>query len=163
MPGRTLRDLVAPPVRKMAGSAWFAGAGPKVVPHLDRVLHRITRGRLLLSRVLVPSLVLTTTGHRSGLPRPVALACLPEPDGTYLVVGSNYGRPEHPVWTANLLHEPLAEVNDKGRTIPVTALLLDGADRAGVWPRLVRVWPVYDAYAARSGRDLRVFRLTPRT
>jgi hypothetical protein len=30
-----------------------------------------------------------------------------------------------------------------------------------VWPRLIRIWSVYDTYVARAGRKLRVFRLTP--
>ena len=34
-------------------------------------------------------------------------------------------------------------------------------DRAEVWPRLVAVWPLYDAYEDRAGRGLRVFHLTP--
>jgi hypothetical protein len=33
--------------------------------------------------------------------------------------------------------------------------------RAEVWPRLVAVWPLYDAYEDRAGRGLRVFHLTP--
>jgi hypothetical protein len=30
-----------------------------------------------------------------------------------------------------------------------------------VWPRLVAVWPLYDAYEDRAGRSLRVFHLAP--
>ncbi|MEV5709010.1 nitroreductase family deazaflavin-dependent oxidoreductase [Actinoallomurus sp. NPDC052274] len=157
-----LKSVISPPVQRMAGSAWFAKVGPKVVPPLDRALHRLSGGRLLLAQYIVPSLVLTATGHRSGLPRRTPLACLPEPDGSYLVVGSNFGREHHPAWTTNLLHEPNAEVDHRGRTIPVTARLLEGAERAEVWPRLVKVWPTFDRYVERSGRELRVFRLEPR-
>ena len=160
MPSRTLQTTLGPAVRRMAGSAWFAKVAPSFIPRLDRVLHRISRGRLLTSQALVPSIVLTTTGRQSGLPRRVPLACLPEPGGSYVVVGSNFGRDHHPAWTANLLHDPAAEVGDGGRVIAVTARLLTGEERAEVWPRLLEVWPVYDRYVERSGRDLRVFRLT---
>jgi hypothetical protein len=44
----------------------------------------------------------------------------------------------------------------------VTAHLLEGEERAAVWPRLLKIWPVYDTYVERSGRELRVFRLTRR-
>ncbi len=161
MPSRTLQTTLGPAVRRMAGSALFAKVAPSFIPRLDRVLHRITGGRLIISQALVPSIMLTTTGHKSGLPRRVPLACLPEPGGSYVVVGSNFGRDHHPAWTANLLHDPVAEVGAGGRVIPVTARFLEGEDREEVWPRLLEVWPVYDRYVERSGRDLRVFRLTP--
>jgi deazaflavin-dependent oxidoreductase (nitroreductase family) len=160
MPTLTHRTL-APLVRRISGSRWFARVGPKIVPPLDRALHRVSGGRLLLAQALVPSLVLTTTGSVSGRPRQVPLACLPEPDGGWIVVGSNFGRERHPAWTANLLGEPRATVHHRGRTVPVTARLLEGAEREEVWPRLLRVWPVYATYAGRVERELRVFRLVP--
>ncbi|MFC7728992.1 nitroreductase family deazaflavin-dependent oxidoreductase [Actinomadura keratinilytica] len=79
-----------------------------------------------------------------------------------MVVGSNFGRDKHPAWSGNLLKNPEAEVSFRGRTVPVTARLLDDAERAEIWPRLLEVWPVYDRYAGRVTRQLRVFRLTPR-
>ncbi|MFL6053057.1 MAG: nitroreductase family deazaflavin-dependent oxidoreductase [Actinoallomurus sp.] len=162
MPPSRLKAVISPPVQRMAGSAWFAKVGPKVVPPLDRALHRLSGGRFLLGQYIVPTLVLTAVGHRSGLPRQIPLACLPEPDGSFVVVGSNFGRENHPAWTTNLLNKPKAEVSYRGRTTPVTARLLEGAERAEVWPRLLAVWPTYDRYVERSGRELRVFRLEPR-
>ncbi|MEX1175074.1 MAG: nitroreductase/quinone reductase family protein [Mycobacterium sp.] len=44
-------------------------------------------GRFIVGRLLVPSLVLTTTGRRSGEPRDAPLACMPA-DGGWYVVGS---------------------------------------------------------------------------
>jgi deazaflavin-dependent oxidoreductase (nitroreductase family) len=162
MPSSRLKAVITPPVQRVAGSAWFAKVGPKVVPPLDRALHRLSGGRFLLGQYIVPSLVLTASGHRSGLPRRTPLACMPEPDGSFVVVGSNFGRENHPAWTTNLLHGPNAEVGYRGRTIPVTARLLEGTERAEVWPRLLKVWPTFERYVERSGRELRVFRLEPR-
>lgn len=156
-----MQRVFGPPVQRMAGSAWFGRVGPKVVPPLDRTLFKLTGGRLMLGQSLVPSLVLTTTGSKSGLPRPTPLACLPEDDGGWLVAGSNFGRPDHPAWSTNLLREPRAEVGYDGGTTPVRARLLEGADRERAWAALLRVWPVYDRYEETSGRELRVFRLTP--
>ncbi len=161
MARNTLQNAIAPAVQRMAGSGWFAKVAPPFLPRLDRTLHRITRGHVILSRYLVPSLVLTTTGRVSGLAREAPLACMPEDDGGFVVVGSNFGREHHPAWTANLLANPEAEVSHRGHVIAVTARLLEGAERSEVWPRLLEVWPVYDRYVERSGRELRVFRLTP--
>ena len=49
---------------------------PKLLPPFDRTLHRLTVGRFLVGRLLVPSLVLTTTGRRSGVPRDAPLTCI---------------------------------------------------------------------------------------
>jgi deazaflavin-dependent oxidoreductase (nitroreductase family) len=85
---------------------------------------------------------------------------MPE-DGGWYVVGSNFGQEKHPAWTANLLANPDAAVTTGGKRTDVRARLLDPDEKAEVWPRLIAVWPTYDRYVERSGRDLRVFRLDP--
>ena len=156
-----LRSPLGRVTQWVAGSSGFRAIGPKVVPPVDRFLSRATGGRLVLSAGMVPSLVLETTGARTGRPRTTPLACLPEDEGSFLVVGSNFGREAHPAWTANLRAHPEATVTYRGRTIPVRASLLSAGEKAEVWPRLTSVWPNYDRYTEVSGRDLRVFRLVP--
>lgn len=148
-------------VVKMAGSKTFMRVGPKVVPHVDRFLHKVSGGRIVMSGGLLPSLVLTTTGAKTGQRRTTPLATKPEGDSWY-VVGSNFGRENHPAWTANLIAHPEAEVSFQGKTTPVLAHQLTAEEKAELWPRLVKFWPNYDVYVSRSGRDLRVFRLDPR-
>jgi deazaflavin-dependent oxidoreductase (nitroreductase family) len=74
-------------------------------------------------------------------------------------VASNFGRERHPAWSANLLAEPKATASYRGRTFPVTARLLDEDEKKAIWPQLLKMWPNYDRYEERSGRDIRVFRL----
>jgi deazaflavin-dependent oxidoreductase (nitroreductase family) len=148
-------------VIKMAGSKTFMRVGPKIVPHMDRFLHKVTGGKVVMSAGMLPSLVLTTTGAKSGQKRTTPLATKPEGDHWY-VVGSNFGREKHPAWTANLMAHPDAEVSYKGKTTLVRAHLLTAEEKAEVWPKLVDFYPNYDVYVERSGRDIRVFRLDPR-
>jgi deazaflavin-dependent oxidoreductase (nitroreductase family) len=148
-------------VVKASGTKAFMHLGPKFVPHLDRALHKISGGRIIMSAGMLPSLVLTTTGAKTGLRRTSPLATKPE-NGSWYVVGSNFGRDSHPAWTANLIAEPDADVSFKAHDTPVRAHLLTAAEKAEIWPRLVTFWPNYDVYVERSGRDLRVFRLDPR-
>lgn len=159
MPRFPVDHPVSRAVRRVATSRGFRRLAPHVVPPLDRAVHRLTGGRVSVSQAIVPSLVLTTTGRRSGLPRQTPLACLPDGDRRWYVVGSNFGKPHHPAWTANLLADPEATVEVRGRSVPVRATLLADDEKAEVWPRLLAVWPAYDDYTALSGRDLRVFRL----
>ncbi|MEU2915363.1 nitroreductase family deazaflavin-dependent oxidoreductase [Streptomyces massasporeus] len=150
-------------VQKVSSTRGFARVAPHVVPALDRAVHRLTRGKVLLSAQLLPGVVLTSTGARSGLPRRTPLACMPEGDGrSWILVGSNFGRPGHPAWSHNLLAHPDAVISWKGRDVPVTARLLAGEERAAAWQALLRFWPPYAAYQARVEREIRVFRLVRR-
>jgi deazaflavin-dependent oxidoreductase (nitroreductase family) len=150
-------------VQKVSSTRGFAKVAPHVVPVLDRAVHRLTRGRVLLSARMLPGVILTATGARSGLPRRTPLACMPEEGGdTWILVGSNFGRTEHPAWTHNLLAHPDAGINWKGTDIPVRARLLEGEERAAAWKRLLVFWPPYATYQERVERELRVFRLTRR-
>jgi deazaflavin-dependent oxidoreductase (nitroreductase family) len=149
-------------VRKISSSRAFTAIAPHVLPHLDRAVHQLTSGKVMLSAYMLPSAFLTTTGRRSGAPRVTPLACLPEPEtGTILVIGSNFGRTNHPAWTGNLLAGPEAVLEHDGRTFPVRARLLDGPQREEAWEKLLRMWPPYATYQKRIDRQLRIFRLTP--
>ncbi|MEI2697325.1 MAG: nitroreductase family deazaflavin-dependent oxidoreductase [Microthrixaceae bacterium] len=145
-------------VQAMAASRRFAKVGPVVVPPIDRLLNRMFGGKVLMSSLMLPCAVVTTTGRKSGLPRESPLASVPL-DGCLYVVGSNFGRDNHPAWSWNLLADPTALVSYRGQHFETRAELLDEQDKADTWPRLIERWPVYDQYVQRSGRDLRVFRL----
>ncbi|MFG2194502.1 nitroreductase family deazaflavin-dependent oxidoreductase [Streptomyces sp. NPDC048639] len=149
-------------VQKVSSTKGFAKVAPHVIPALDRAVHRLTRGRVLPSARMLPGAILTATGAKSGATRRTPLACLPEDDGTFLLVGSNFGRTGHPAWTANLLAHPEAEINWKGRDIPVLARLLEGEEREAAWSAALSFWPPYAAYQRRVERRIRVFRLQPR-
>ncbi|MBV7696650.1 nitroreductase family deazaflavin-dependent oxidoreductase [Streptomyces sp. TRM70350] len=151
---------VAGIVQKVSSTRGFAKAAPYVMPALDRAVHRLTRGKVLLSATLLPGVILTSTGARSGRRRRTPLACMPEEGGrSWILVGSNFGRTGHPAWTHNLLAHPDAEIDFKGRDIPVTARLLAGQERAAAWRAVVAFWPPYATYQARVTREIRLFRL----
>jgi deazaflavin-dependent oxidoreductase (nitroreductase family) len=136
------------------------------LPHLAPVqlwLYRRTGGRFQLSALLVPSLVLSTTGAKSGLRRETPLMCLPCPDGSFLVGGSNWGQEHHPAWTANLLAHPDAEVVISRRRVAVRARLLKDEDREAAWTLIESQFPGYRGYEATANRRIRIFRLEPRT
>lgn len=154
-------------VQRVSSTRTFARIAPHCVPALDRAVHRLTGGRTLLSTRLLPGLVLTSTGARTGLPRRTPLACMPEgprgaPPAAWVLVGSNFGRPGHPAWSANLLAHPEAEISWRGGDVPVRARLLRGAEREAAWAGVVAFWPPYARYQARVEREIRLFRLERR-
>jgi deazaflavin-dependent oxidoreductase (nitroreductase family) len=158
-----IRGSVFAVVQRVSITRAFARAAPHVIPALDRAVHRLTRGKVLVSALLLPGVILTSTGARSGLPRRTPLACLPEAGGrSWLLAGSNFGRTGHPAWTHNLLARPDAEINWRGEDVPVTARLLAGEERTAAWAALLAFWPPYAAYQARVNREIRIFRVVRR-
>ncbi len=148
-------------LRRLGGQRWFAVVGRALVP-VDRLLSRLTGGRFVTFGMRdLPSLLLTTTGRRSGEPRTNPLLYVRDGRG-FVVVGSNWGQQHQPAWTANLLAEPRAEVTVRGRRVPVTGHLVTGAERDRLWNLMRGMWPAYDEYEKRAGgREIRVFRLDP--
>jgi deazaflavin-dependent oxidoreductase (nitroreductase family) len=147
-------------VRRLGSRRWFINLGRAVVP-MDRFVGRLSRGRISVLGVAgLPSLMITTTGCKSGQTRRQPLLYVPDGDG-YVVVGSNWGGPTHPGWSANLLADPAATVEVRGRRISVRAVLAKGPERDRLWQLVLRVWPAYQNYADGTDRTIRLFRLVP--
>ncbi|SCG47945.1 deazaflavin-dependent oxidoreductase, nitroreductase family [Micromonospora siamensis] len=145
--------------RRVGHHRWFGAAARLLVP-ADRLVGRLTRGRVV-ALGLIPSLVITTTGRRSGKPRSNPLLYVPDGDA-YVVIGSNWGQQHQPGWAMNLLADPAAEVDVKGRRTRVRAEVATGAERDRLWQLLVTEWPAYRTYVERAGgREIRIFRLVP--
>ncbi|WP_369205922.1 nitroreductase family deazaflavin-dependent oxidoreductase [Streptomyces sp. PU-14G] len=150
-------------IQAVSSTRVFARIAPHVIPVLDRSVHRLSGGRTMLSTRMLPGVVLSSTGAKSGETRRTPLACMPEKArGSWLLVGSNFGRQGHPGWTANLRRHPEARITYRGRDIPVRARQLEGAEREEAWEELLRFWPPYAVYQGRIERRIRVFRLEPR-
>jgi deazaflavin-dependent oxidoreductase (nitroreductase family) len=131
----------------------------KLMPLDRRILLRTKGRRTVLGPLGAPMLLLETTGRKSGEPRISPLLFVGEGDSA-IVVGSNFGQEHHPAWTGNLLAEPRATIITAGRTIPVTAHLLEGEEAEAAYQRMIEVTAAYAAYRRRTDRTMRVFRLT---
>jgi len=129
---------------------------------IQQMLYERTGG-LIGHRLLgVPTLLLRTTGARSGLTRTSALVYAREGD-RYLVVPSKGGADQAPGWLHNLRHNPSAEVQIGRKRHRATAEIVgrDDADYARLW-RIVNDNNAgrYDEYQARTGRPIPVVALT---
>ncbi|WP_086819081.1 nitroreductase family deazaflavin-dependent oxidoreductase [Allokutzneria sp. NRRL B-24872] len=149
--------------RRLGRKKWFSDLGRAVVP-VDLAVQRRTRGKISLLALLgLPSMLLTTTGRKSGQPREVPLLYVPHPRG-FIVTGSNWGGEKHPAWSANLIANPDAQALVRAKPVALRAELAEGELRAELWALITQHWPAYDTYAERAGsRRIRVLLLTPRT
>ncbi len=154
---RVVRPVVAPITRTRV----FRASAPVWMPPVERVLARLSGDRVQLSSLLVPSLVLTTTGARTGEPRETVLMYTPDGRGSAIVAGTSFARQRHPAWTYNLMANPDAVISVRGRRLAVHARGITGQDREAAWRRIEAQWPGYRAYEWESGRQVRLFVLRP--
>lgn len=155
---QVVRSVVAPLTRTRV----FRTVGPVVLPPVERFLARVSGGRWQVSAILVPSLVLHTTGARSGEPRSTYLMYTPDGHGRAIVAGTSFARDRHPAWTYNLLAHPDASITVRGHDMRVRATPVEpGDEREAAWDLIQAQWPGYRAYERESGRVVRLFRLQP--
>lgn len=133
-----------------------------VAPRIDKVLIPRTHGRLSSTGFDKVGLV-TTTGAKSGAERTQPLVLIDDGDGL-LAIGSNYGRPSHPAWSANLLAHPECTVEFLAPPAKYRAELLTGDTRASAWATAADFYAGYESYRAKCApREIRLFRLRPIT
>jgi deazaflavin-dependent oxidoreductase (nitroreductase family) len=147
----------------------FAASGPgswlfaRVLHHIDRPVHRLTRGRYTFSSVLsgLPVVMLTTTGAKSGQRRTVPVLGIPA-EGSVAIIASNYGQNHNPAWYHNLRSHPDAEVVVHGQRRRVCATEATDDRRAQIWRDALRVYPGFSQYERRAAhRSISVFVLDP--
>ena len=107
-----------------------------------------------------PTLLLTTTGRRSGEPRTSPLIFGRDGDD-YLIVASVGGMPKHPAWYLNLRADPNASIQVKADHLDVVARAASPDEKPRLWQIVNEVWPNYDVYQSRTDRDIPVVVLSP--
>ncbi|MGA7272932.1 MAG: nitroreductase family deazaflavin-dependent oxidoreductase [Acidimicrobiia bacterium] len=121
-------------------------------------------GGLIGHRILgVPTLLLSTTGRRSGQRRTSALFYTRDGE-RQIVVASNGGDSKPPAWLLNLQANPQVEVQIGRNKHPATASEIEPGD--GDYDRL---WKAvnransgrYDVYQSRTKRPISLVALTP--
>lgn len=154
-------DVVRSVIAPLSRTRSFRRFGPRIMPPIERFVDRVTGGRVQASAVLVPSLILHTTGAKTGAARDAPLMYTPDGHGRAIVAGSNFAGGRHPAWSENLLAHPDAEITVRKRRMPVRATLIPEEERDATWDLIQRQWPGYRQYERESGRVVRLFRLQP--
>jgi proline iminopeptidase len=110
---------------------------------------------------LLPTLLLTTRGRKSGRPRALPLI-YGEAGGSYVVVASKGGLPNHPVWYLNLLANPGCELMVGAKRVTARARVAQGEERERLWKQMAALYPPYDEYQVRAAaRTIPVVVLDP--
>ena len=126
-------------------------------------IYEKTNGRVGHRMLGVPTLMLRTTGRKSGETRTNSLVYAK--DGSrWIVVASKGGDPKPPAWLLNLRAQPQVTVQDGRAKYEATATEITHED-----PEFARLWKLvndnnagrYDAYQAQTERQIPLVSLTP--
>jgi deazaflavin-dependent oxidoreductase (nitroreductase family) len=109
---------------------------------------------------LTPTLILTTTGRRSGKAQTLPLI-FGRSGKDYVIVASKGGAPEHPSWYLNLLAHPEVDLQVKGDRLRARARVAVGEERSRLWKSMAQIYPPYDPYQKRTAREIPVVVLEP--
>jgi deazaflavin-dependent oxidoreductase (nitroreductase family) len=126
-------------------------------------IYKATDGRLGHRMVGVPTLLLRTTGRRSGARRTNALVYARDGQD-YLVVASNGGSDRPPAWLHNLRAEPHVEIQVGRQRQSGQARIVEPSDAS-----FAKLWTVvnannrdrYAAYQQQTNRPIPVVAIAP--
>jgi deazaflavin-dependent oxidoreductase (nitroreductase family) len=121
--------------------------------HVDR--YRATDGEEGHDWQGTQTLLLTTTGRKSGEPRTTPLIYAPHGDG-YMIVASKGGTDAPPAWYLNLTEDPEVEVQVKGNRFSARARTANADEKPEMWRTMAAEWPAYDDYQRSTEREIPV-------
>jgi deazaflavin-dependent oxidoreductase (nitroreductase family) len=109
---------------------------------------------------ILPTLLLTTRGRKSGEPRslPLIYGAL---DDSFVVIASKGGMPDHPLWFRNLEAQPECEIQVGPKSATVRARVAEGEERKRLWDQLAEIYPPYLDYQKATERTIPVVVLEP--
>lgn len=135
----------------------------KYLHHIDTAVLRWSHGRKNLTEMLtgLPVVVITTTGAKSGKPRTIPLAGIPDGEKVILVP-THFGRDTYPAWYHNLLANPRAQLQQNGKPREYISRIANQDEWEHFWNLAVHYYPGYQSYRERSGdREIPLFVLEP--
>lgn len=137
----------------------FAWLASRVLPPLDRRFAGRRRAPSSLGTGL-PLCYLVVRSRATGSPRTVPLLHIG--DGERIVlIASNWGSRRHPGWALDLEAAPDVSVAVSGVERAYRARRATQDEARRYWEQALAVWPGYEDYRRRAGREIRMFVLEP--
>ncbi len=110
---------------------------------------------------MLTTLLLTTTGRKSGKPSILPLIYRPTDSGGYCVIASKGGAAAHPAWYLNLEASPQVKVQVANEKFNAIARVAEGEEREKLWKLMADYYPPYNDYQAATQRKIPVVVLDP--
>ncbi len=119
---------------------------------------------LTLRNTDLPVVIVTNRGWRTGAIRKTPLMRVADGQN-YILVGSNGGAPDNPLWVYNLRTNPDVTIQDETQVYTMRVReVVDLAERERIWAIALEAFPRYQRYqddAEKTGRVIPVFVAEP--
>ena len=110
----------------------------------------------------LPVVIVTHVGRKTGALRKTPLMRVVTDDGTYVLVASKGGAPQHPAWYYSLRTQSEVTIRDRERVFQARIReVTDPGERARLWEAAVKAYPPYAEYQRRTNRQIPVFAAEP--
>lgn len=134
----------------------------RYMSRLNKFLYRLSGGRLFGHWMRGGAIgILGHRGRKSGQLFSSPLVYLPDGE-RLIVIASKGGMSKHPLWYLNLSANPDCEFEIGSTKRSYRARTASPEEKKAYWPRILAMNPDFDAYQARTTRDIPVVILEPR-
>jgi len=156
-PPTRLKRALMPFALSKAG-LWY---GINVASRLDPKLMKLSRGRVNLGGGVLPTVLLTVRGRKSGVERTVPLVYFSEGDDVILMA-SSFGRPKLPAWYHNITASPEVTLTAGGVSERYRPAEVEGPERDALFEKAKQIYEGYGMYEEKTAgiRRVPVLRLT---
>lgn len=109
----------------------------------------------------LPVIIVTNRGVKTGAVRKTPLMRVVDGEN-YILVGSQGGSPQHPLWVHNLKADSKVEIRDEAAVYSMQVReVVDSAERKRLWDISVATFPNYKLYQEKTDRVIPVFLAEP--
>jgi deazaflavin-dependent oxidoreductase (nitroreductase family) len=150
-PPTRIKRLLTPFAMSKTGT-WY---GIKIAARVDPRLMKLTRGRVNLGGNILPTVLLTVRGRKSGVERTVPLVYFSDGDDVILMA-SSFGRPRFPAWYHNLKANPEVTLTAGGVSERYRASEAEGPERDALYEKAKQLYAGYGLYEERTAGVRRV-------
>ena len=161
-------DPTEPPSRIKALVTGIALSKPgtwfyiNVASRIDPWIVRLTRGRLDSAAGLVPIVLMTARGARSGVERTVPLVYFSDA-GDPILMASSFGRARNPAWYYNAKASGRVRLYRRGQGAQFDVAEVEGEERDRLFALATQLYRGYGIYEQRAtNRRIPVLRLSQR-
>ena len=120
---------------------------------VNKLVLKLSRGKIGSKLGTQTILILHTTGRKSGQDRAIPIAYFAY-ENRYLIVASNWGKDSHADWYHNLKQYPHANLEVNGRIELVTAHEAEGEEYDRLWKYATEHHPPYLDYQKMTTRHI---------
>ncbi|KAA0020144.1 nitroreductase/quinone reductase family protein [Antrihabitans cavernicola] len=134
----------------------------KLIRNIHHVILKVSGGRWGNKQFGMAAIELHVLGRKSKARRTVVLWVPVMDENQVILVASKEGDDRDPEWYKNLKVTPEVELTIEGETSPWLARTANAAEKAVLWPQIVKAYHGFSVYQTRTDRDIPVVICEPR-